>query len=133
MPCHLPLCPHLPRLGQTTPSRFHPKSKLTCLRLSSLCRIIGQLSGSNTFKQIAIDNDHHNCSKQARFLVCRVSIMDFSSLDVKVLLRLTKFLDPVDRFNLVISGILKGFENANEGIDLRERYSKLFILVQCKW
>ena len=59
--------------------------------------------------------------------------MDFSSLDVKVLLRLTKFLDPVDRFNLVISGILKGFENANEGIDLRERYSELFILVQCKW
>ena len=59
--------------------------------------------------------------------------MDFSSLDVKVLLRLMKFLDPVDRFNLVISGILKGFENANEGIDLRERYSELFILVQCKW
>ena len=59
--------------------------------------------------------------------------MDFSSLDVKVLLRLMKFLDPVDRLNLVISGILKGFENANEGIDLRERYSELFILVQCKW
>ena len=62
-----------------------------------------------------------------------VSTMDFSSLDVDVLLYLIKFLDPVDRFNLVISGILKGFENANEGIDLRERYSELFILVQCKW
>ena len=59
--------------------------------------------------------------------------MDFSSLNVDVLLYLIKFLDPVDRFNLVISGILKGFENANEEIDLRERYSELFILVQCKW
>ena len=52
--------------------------------------------------------------------------MDFSSLDVKVLLRLMKFLDPVDRLNLVISGILKGFENANEGIYLRKRYSEHF-------
>ena len=43
-----------------------------------------------------------------------------------VLLYLTKFLDPDDRFNLVLSGILKGFENANEGIDLRHRYSEHF-------
>jgi hypothetical protein len=52
--------------------------------------------------------------------------MNFSSLDVKILLRLMKFLDPVDRFNLVLSGVLKGFENANEGIDLRQRYSEHF-------
>ena len=56
--------------------------------------------------------------------------MDFSSLDVDVLLYLIKFLDPVDRFNLVISGILKGFENANEGINLRKRYSEHFTVVQ---
>jgi hypothetical protein len=49
--------------------------------------------------------------------------MDFSSLNVDVLLHLMKFLKPDDRFNLVLSGILKGFENANEGIDLRQRYS----------
>ena len=56
--------------------------------------------------------------------------MDFSSLDADVLLQWMKFVDPVDRFNLVLSGILKGFENKNEGIDLRIRYS--FIVVQCK-
>ena len=49
--------------------------------------------------------------------------MKFSSLNVDVLLHLIKDLDPDDRFNLVLSGILKGFENANEGIDIRHRYS----------
>jgi len=57
--------------------------------------------------------------------------MDVSSLSVDVLLRLMKFIDPEDRFNLLISGILKGFENANEGIDLRQRYSEHSTLVQC--
>jgi hypothetical protein len=52
--------------------------------------------------------------------------MNFSSLDVDVLLHLMKFIDPVDRFSLVISGVLKGFENANEGMDLQQRYSKHF-------
>jgi len=47
--------------------------------------------------------------------------MDLSSLDVDVLLYLMKFIDPVDRFNLVLSGILKGFENANERMNLRQR------------
>ena len=55
-----------------------------------------------------------------------VSTMYLSSLNVDVLLYLTKFLDPDDRFNLILSGILKGFENANEGIDLRQRYSEHF-------
>ena len=45
---------------------------------------------------------------------------------IDVLLYLIKFVNPVDRFNLVLSGILKGFENANEGIDLRKRYSEHF-------
>ena len=53
-----------------------------------------------------------------------MSTMNFSSLNVDVLLHLTKFLHPEDRLNLVISGILNGFENANEGIDLRQRYSE---------
>jgi hypothetical protein len=52
--------------------------------------------------------------------------MDLSSLNVDVLLHLMKSVDPVDRFNLALSGILKGFENANEGIDLRKRYSEHF-------
>ena len=52
--------------------------------------------------------------------------MNFSSLNADVLLHLLKFVDPVDKFNLLLSGILKGFENANEGIDLRERYSEHF-------
>jgi hypothetical protein len=52
--------------------------------------------------------------------------MDLSSLSVDVLLYLMKFLHPDDHLNLVISGILKGFENANEGIDLRQRYSEHF-------
>ena len=53
-----------------------------------------------------------------------MSTMALSSLNVDVLLHLMKFVDPVDRFNLAISGILKGFENVNEGIDLRKRYSE---------
>ncbi len=55
--------------------------------------------------------------------------MDLSSLNVDVLLYLMEFVDPVDRFNLVLSGILRGFENANEGIDLNERYSQHFTSV----
>jgi hypothetical protein len=49
-------------------------------------------------------------------------VMDLSSLNVDVLLYLIKSLDPVDRFNLALSGILKGFENVNKGIHLDERY-----------
>jgi hypothetical protein len=56
--------------------------------------------------------------------------MDISSLNVDVLLYLMKFLRKDDAFNVVLSGILKGFENAKEGIDLRQRYSKQFFL--CK-
>jgi hypothetical protein len=55
--------------------------------------------------------------------------MDFSSLNVDVLLHLMEFVDPEDRFNLAISGILRGFENVNKGIDLRERYSEQFTFV----
>ena len=55
--------------------------------------------------------------------------MDFSSLNVDVLLHLMKFVNPVDRFNLFLSGILKGFENVNEGIDLDQRYSEHFTFV----
>ena len=52
--------------------------------------------------------------------------MDLSSLNVDVLLHLIKYVNPVDRFNLVLSGILKGFENVNGGISLHERYSERF-------
>jgi hypothetical protein len=52
--------------------------------------------------------------------------MDLPSLNVDVLLHLMKFVKPIDRFNLAISGILRGFENVNEGIDLRRRYSQHF-------
>ena len=48
--------------------------------------------------------------------------MDLSSLNADVLLYLIGFVKPVDRFNLALSGILKGFENVNKGIDLHERY-----------
>jgi hypothetical protein len=56
--------------------------------------------------------------------------MHLTSLNDDVLFHLIKFVDPVDRFNLLLSGILKGFENVNEGIDLRQRYSEYLILVQ---
>ena len=55
--------------------------------------------------------------------------MDFSSLNVDVLLHLVKFLKPEDRFNPTLSGILKGFENVNKGISLRKRYSEHLISV----
>ena len=41
-------------------------------------------------------------------------------------------MKPVDRFNLVHSGICKGFENVNKGIDLRQRYSEHPTFLQCK-
>jgi len=52
--------------------------------------------------------------------------MDLSSLNVDVLFHLMKFVKPVDRFNLALSGILKGFENVGEGLDLRQRYCEHF-------
>jgi hypothetical protein len=47
------------------------------------------------------------------------SAMHLASLNVDVLLHLIEFVNPVDRYNLVLSGILKGFENLDERIDLR--------------
>ena len=60
-------------------------------------------------------------------LKIQTSTVNLPALNVDVLLYLMKFVKPVDRFNLALSGILKGFENVNEGIDLRERYSEHFI------
>ena len=51
---------------------------------------------------------------------------DLSSLNAHVLLHLMEFVDPVDRFNLVLSGILKEFENANKRMNLHKRYSEQF-------
>jgi hypothetical protein len=55
--------------------------------------------------------------------------MNLSSLTADVLLYLMKFVKPVDRFNLALSGILKGFENVIKGIDPRQRYFEHFTLV----
>ena len=55
--------------------------------------------------------------------------MNLSSLNVDVLLHLIKFVKPVDRINLALSGILKGFENVNEGVILHQRYSEHFTSV----
>jgi len=60
-----------------------------------------------------------------------LSTMQLSSLNVDVLLYLIKFVDPVDRFNLVLSRICKGFENVHKGIDLRQRYFEHLTLMQC--
>jgi hypothetical protein len=62
-------------------------------------------------------------------LKIQASTMDLSSLNVDALLHLIEFVDPVDRFNLAVSGILKGFENVGEGIDLDKRYSETFFPV----
>ncbi len=59
-----------------------------------------------------------------------LSTMGWSSLNDVVLLHLMKFVDPVDRFNLVLSGICKRFENVNKGIDLRQMYFELLNLMQ---
>jgi hypothetical protein len=55
-----------------------------------------------------------------------MTAMNFSSLNDDVLFHLIKFVHPIDRFNLLLSGILKGFENVSEGIDLDKRYSEQF-------
>ena len=55
-----------------------------------------------------------------------VYIMNLSSLNVDVQLYLLKFVEAVDRFNLALSGILKGFENVNRGINIQNSYSEHF-------
>jgi len=55
--------------------------------------------------------------------------MNFSSLNVDVLLYLMGFIKPVDQFNLLLSGILRGFEDVVKGIILRERYCEHFTSV----
>ena len=50
-----------------------------------------------------------------------MSTMHLESLNIDVLLHLLEFVDPVDRFNLILSGILKGFDNVNKGMDRRKR------------
>jgi hypothetical protein len=52
--------------------------------------------------------------------------MNLSSVNVDVLLYLLKFVEAVDRFNLALSGVLKGFENVSKGINLQKRYSENF-------
>ncbi len=52
--------------------------------------------------------------------------MSLSSLNADVVLQLLKFVDPVDQFNLLLSGIFKGFESLAKGMDLRKRYSEHF-------
>ena len=57
---------------------------------------------------------------------------NLSSLNIDVLLHLMKFIKPVDRFNLVLSGVMKKIINFNVGIDLRRRLIEYFILMQYK-
>jgi hypothetical protein len=57
--------------------------------------------------------------------------MHLASLNFDVLAYLINFVDPVDRINLVLSGILKGFENVSKGIDLQKRYQQ-FSVIQSK-
>jgi hypothetical protein len=56
--------------------------------------------------------------------------MNLSTLNADALLHLLKFVKPVDRFNLALSGILKGFENVHKGINLDKRYPEHFIVVK---
>jgi hypothetical protein len=51
-----------------------------------------------------------------------MSATHFSLLNVDVLLHLVKFVKPVDCVNLLLSGILEGFENVYQGMDLQKRY-----------
>jgi hypothetical protein len=53
--------------------------------------------------------------------------MHLASLHIDILLHLIEFIAPVDRFNLALSGILKGFENVNKEIDLRRRYLNILL------
>ena len=56
----------------------------------------------------------------------KMPTMHLASLHVDVLLHLIKIIEPVDRFNLVLSGILKGLENVNQRINLQQRLSEVF-------
>jgi hypothetical protein len=68
--------------------------------------------------------------KRPKIQSCNVhmSIMHLASLNVDILLYLMKFIDPVDRFNLVLSGILKGLEKVNREMNPPKRYSNHFLI-----
>ena len=55
--------------------------------------------------------------------------MHLASLSDDVLFYLMKFVDPIDRFNLVLSGIFKGFENVSRVIKVHHRYLHLNLLL----
>ena len=48
--------------------------------------------------------------------------MHLASLNADVLFHLMKFVDPDARFNLILSGILKGFENVSKVTNVEHRY-----------
>jgi len=54
--------------------------------------------------------------------------MYLASLNVDVLLHLMKFIDSVDRFNLVLSEILKEFKNVSKEVDPQKRYFNNFLI-----
>ena len=48
--------------------------------------------------------------------------MHLASLNADVLFHLMKFVDPAARFNLILSGILNGFENVSKVTNVEHRY-----------
>ena len=48
--------------------------------------------------------------------------MHLASLNIDVLFHLIKIVDPVSRFNLILSGILNGFENVSKVTNVEHRY-----------
>ena len=74
----------------------------------------------NIYIDIAIEKYRYIVTS-FRLSATLMSTMHLESLNIDVLLHLLEFVDPVDRFNLILSGILKGFDNVNKGMDLRKR------------
>ena len=107
-----------------------------CIKVSSLpCDPVGrQHVNSERKKEIVLPwYEYHELLDYQNLYRCptssekpnsnkKASIMYLASLNVDVLLYLIDFIDPVDRFNLALSGILLGLENVNKGMDLKRRY-----------
>jgi len=80
-----------------------------------------QSNNKNNKKQNSLSVTLHFCESSVQLKTITMSTMHLASLNIDALLYLLEFVDPVDRFNLVLSGILKGFDNVNKGMDLRKR------------
>jgi hypothetical protein len=85
--------------------------------IDSICYSIWSYTGL-VISSLAATQEESSLQHQAE----NKQTIHLASLNADVLFHLIKFVDPVARFNLILSGILKGFENVSKGINVEHEY-----------